>query len=61
MLRVVGLFSPSVREMSEMMYEFTNPFVVDSGKIEREFGLSATPLAEGLGRTLAWYRKRATA
>ena len=61
MLRVVGLFSPSIREMNEMMYEFTNAFVVDSGKIEREFGLGATPLAEGLSRTLAWYRKRATA
>jgi nucleoside-diphosphate-sugar epimerase len=61
MLRAVGLFSPSVREMNEMMYEFTNAFVVDSSKIEREFDLSATPLTEGLSRTLAWYRKRATA
>jgi nucleoside-diphosphate-sugar epimerase len=61
MLRLAGLFSPSIREMNEMMYEFTNAFVVDSSKIEREFGLSATPLAEGLSRTIAWYRKRETA
>ena len=60
MLRLVGLFSPPVREMGEMMYEFTNPFVVDSSKSERELGLSATPISDGLSRTIAWYRKRAT-
>jgi nucleoside-diphosphate-sugar epimerase len=59
MMRVVGLFSPPVREMGEMMYEFTNPFVVDSSKSERALGLSATPISDGLARTIAWYRKRA--
>jgi nucleoside-diphosphate-sugar epimerase len=59
MLRMVGLFSPPVREMGEMMYEFTNPFIVDSSKSERALGLSATPISEGLARTIAWYRKRA--
>jgi nucleoside-diphosphate-sugar epimerase len=42
--------------MVEMMYEFTEPFTVDSSAIEAAFGLSATPLAEGLSRTVAWYR-----
>jgi nucleoside-diphosphate-sugar epimerase len=59
MLRLVGLFSPPVREMGEMMYEFTNPFIVDSSKSDRALGLSATPISEGLARTIAWYQKRA--
>jgi nucleoside-diphosphate-sugar epimerase len=59
MMRLVGLFSPPVREMGEMMYEFTNPFIVDSSKSDRVLGLSATPISEGLARTIAWYQKRA--
>jgi nucleoside-diphosphate-sugar epimerase len=59
MLRMVGLFSPPVREMGEMMYEFTNPFIVDSSKSDRALGLSATPISEGLARTITWYRKQA--
>jgi nucleoside-diphosphate-sugar epimerase len=59
MMRMVGLFSPPVREMGEMMYEFTNPYVVDSSKSDRVLGLSATPISDGLARTIAWYRKQA--
>ncbi len=59
MMRMAGLFSPPVREMGEMMYEFTNPFIVDSSKSDRALGLSATPITEGLARTLDWYRNRA--
>jgi len=56
MMRTFGMFNPGAREMVEMMYEFTEPFTVDCSAIERELGLSATPLAEGLARTLDWYR-----
>ena len=59
MMRIVGLFSPAVREMGEMMYEFSHPFVVDSAKSERALGLSATPISDALSRTLDWYRKQA--
>jgi hypothetical protein len=41
-----------------MMYQFTAPFVVDSSRIEREFGLSATPIPVAIERTIAWYRDR---
>jgi hypothetical protein len=34
----------------------TAPFVVDSARIEREFGLSATPIPVAIERTIAWYR-----
>ena len=58
-MRLAGLFIPGAREMVEMMYEFTDPFVVDSSAIEAEFGLTPTPLDEGLARTVAWYRTAA--
>jgi nucleoside-diphosphate-sugar epimerase len=58
MMHVVGLFVPAARASVEMMYQFTAPFVVDSSRIEREFGLSATPIPIGIERTIAWYRDR---
>ena len=57
MMRLGGLFIPVAREGVEMMYEFEKPFVVDSGKFERAFGVKATPLAESIRATVAWYRK----
>jgi len=56
MMRLGGMFIPEARESVEMMYEFEEPFIVDSSKIEREFGLKATPLRESIKQTLDWYR-----
>lgn len=56
MMRLAGLFVPGARASVEMMYEFTKPFVVDSGRIERAFGLLPTPVDEGIRRTVAWYK-----
>jgi nucleoside-diphosphate-sugar epimerase len=55
MMRLAGLFVPGARASAEMMYEFTRPFVVDSGRIERAFGLLPTPVEDGIRRTVAWY------
>lgn len=56
MMAIVGLFIPGARESVEMMYEFEKPFVVDSGKFERAFGVKATPIEEAIRATVAWYR-----
>jgi len=61
MLRLAGLFNSAAREMVEMMYEFTEPFTVDSSRMEAAFGLGPTPLSEGLAHTVAWYRTTAAA
>jgi nucleoside-diphosphate-sugar epimerase len=42
-----------------MLYEFTEPFVVDSSAIERELDLKATPMAEGMKRTVEWFQSKA--
>jgi nucleoside-diphosphate-sugar epimerase len=41
-----------------MLYQFTEPFVVSSAAIESAFGLAPTPAAEGLRRTIEWWRTR---
>lgn len=56
MLSLVGLFNPGARETVEMLYEFEQPFVVDSSRFSAAFGDIHTSLDEGLARTLAWYR-----
>jgi nucleoside-diphosphate-sugar epimerase len=55
MMRMAGLFVPGARASVEMMYEFLEPFVVDSRRIETVFGLIPTPVEIGLKRTVAWY------
>ena len=56
MMALAGLFIPGARESVEMMYEFEKPFVVDSSKFERAFGVKATPLEDAIKATVAWYR-----
>jgi nucleoside-diphosphate-sugar epimerase len=56
-LRLVGLFNPTVRELDEMRYEFTQPFVVDGTKAEAELDVAPTPLDEALAQTIAWFRR----
>jgi nucleoside-diphosphate-sugar epimerase len=58
MMRMAGLFIPGARETVEMMYEFERPFVVDSTRFETTFGVSATPIAQAIETTLAWYRRQ---
>jgi nucleoside-diphosphate-sugar epimerase len=58
-LRVVGLFVPGAREMIELLYEFQQPFIVDSSAYVAAFGDHATPIRQGLRQTIAWYRQRA--
>jgi nucleoside-diphosphate-sugar epimerase len=56
MLTIGGVFIPAARETVEMMYEFEKPFVIDSSKFERSFGVKATPIADAIKATVAWYR-----
>jgi nucleoside-diphosphate-sugar epimerase len=56
MMQLGGLFIPGARETVEMMYEFEKPFVVESSKFERTFGVKATPIDEAIKMTVTWYR-----
>ena len=56
MMWMGGLFIPEAKESVEMMYEFNRPFIVDSGKFEKTFGVKATPMKEAIKETVAWYK-----
>lgn len=56
MMWLGGLFIPEAKETVEMMYEFEQPFIVDSSKFEKTFGMQATPMREAIKQTVAWYR-----
>jgi nucleoside-diphosphate-sugar epimerase len=59
LLRTLGIVNPQIREVVEMLYEFNEPFVVDSSKFVQAFGDIATPHHEAIRQTLEWYRLRA--
>jgi hypothetical protein len=59
LVRTLGLFNPLLREVAEMLYEFNEPFVVESSKFVQAFGDIATPHREAIRQTLEWYRLRA--
>lgn len=60
-LAAVGALHRDTREVAEMAYQFTSPFVVDSRLTERRLGLEPTPVTEGVRATLAWWRAGSTA
>jgi len=56
MMSIGGLFIPEAKESVEMMYEFEKPFIIDSSKFEKAFGMKATPIREAIKETVAWYK-----
>jgi nucleoside-diphosphate-sugar epimerase len=57
-LRAIGLFKPAVRELDEMRYEFTQPFLVDGSEAQTRLGIEPTPLDEALAQTVSWFRNQ---
>ena len=53
MLRLMGIFSPIMKELSEMAYQCDRDYVFDSTKFEREFGMKPTSYDDGLRKVLA--------
>jgi nucleoside-diphosphate-sugar epimerase len=56
MTRILGLFNKEMAEMTEMLYEWNAPFVMDARKAEQAFGWQGTPLKVALRETVAWCR-----
>ncbi|MEU2871129.1 NAD-dependent epimerase/dehydratase family protein [Streptomyces olivoreticuli] len=57
-LGVVSVFSPLIRELKEIRYQFDRPFVVDSSAYEDGFAVRATPVDEQVEATVDWWRER---
>lgn len=52
MIRLAGVFSPLIRETSEVLYQFERPFVMDATKFERAFGKQVTPHRDAIRETM---------
>jgi len=59
MLRVIGLFQPIMRELVEMNYLLTDPFIMDDSALRALLGnVKTTPLEEGLRQSLEAARRK---
>ncbi len=58
-IKAMGVAMPIMREIDELLYQFADPFVVDSSRTEATFGLAPTPRDEALTATVDWWRHQA--
>jgi nucleoside-diphosphate-sugar epimerase len=56
MTSFLGLFIPAMRESVEMLYEWDKPFIMDSSKAQKAFGLQPTSLKDAMRATIEWCR-----
>jgi nucleoside-diphosphate-sugar epimerase len=54
-IAAAGVFSPLLRELTEMLYQKEEPYVVDGSRFAAQFDFAPTPFEEGVRRTIAWY------
>ena len=60
-LRTLGLFSADMRELGETLYQFQQPFVMDSTASEEQLGLHPAPLHLAAKETVEWWRSELAA
>jgi nucleoside-diphosphate-sugar epimerase len=52
MVRTAGLFSPLMKELGEMMYQYDQEYFFDSSKFTRRFDFQPTPYLDGIRETI---------
>lgn len=60
LLRVLGLFAPTLRELGEVSYQLDRPFIIDSTAYTSTFGEEPTSVEEALASTIKWWQHRLT-
>lgn len=58
LVRTGALVGRDMKELAEMLYQFTDPFVMDSSHTEALLGVKATPLPDAAAATVTWWRDR---
>ncbi len=48
LIRIMGIFSPIMRELAEMMYQYDRDYVFDGSKFEKRFNFKPTSYLEGI-------------
>ncbi len=57
-VRVGGVLSAQLRDLSETLYQFQRPFVMESAATCRLLGMEPTPLEVAARETVLWWRRR---
>jgi nucleoside-diphosphate-sugar epimerase len=57
LLAPIGLFSPFLREMREMRFQWDQPYRVDATKFAKTFGFEVTPFETGVRQTALSFRE----
>jgi nucleoside-diphosphate-sugar epimerase len=53
LFRIAGVFSPELRGVPEMIYQFETPYALDDTRFCQAFGVRATPIEVAVRATLA--------
>jgi nucleoside-diphosphate-sugar epimerase len=62
LIRATGLIAPDARAFADILHLWTEPILLDGTRYRARFGaLPATPYAEGIRQTLAWFEQHPTA
>lgn len=56
LLQVLGVFSPTIRELDETSYQRDRPFILDDSAARHTFGLTPTPWPDIISEIIAAYR-----
>ena len=56
-IKGLGLFMPLLREIAEMGYQWSEPFVVNDHAFRTRFATGATPLEQGVPAMVDWARQ----
>jgi len=56
MLTLAGLFDRQIWEVREVLYQFRDPFVMDTSKFEAAFGRAVTSYETAIRETVDWHR-----
>jgi nucleoside-diphosphate-sugar epimerase len=60
LIAMMGIFSPLLRELVEMLYQKEEPYVVDGSRFAKTFDFTPTSLEEGVRKTMEWYQEAHT-
>ena len=61
MLRMASPFHKISKEMLGILYQWTEPFVVDDAEFQSTFGpFATTPMDAAVAATVAWYQNNGT-
>ena len=58
MLSIIGLFNKGAKETVEMLYEYNEPFIMNSDLMGSTFGLKSTSMEQRIKETLEWAKIR---